>query len=78
MTNNENRFKPLAGDMYELFEACRDAGFDSMQAFELTKTYCSVAFVNQALDTKAKEERRRESYETIKKRMAQFKRDDWE
>lgn len=47
--DNENCFKPLAGNIYELFEACRDAGFDNMQAFELTKTYCSVAFVNLAL-----------------------------
>jgi hypothetical protein len=45
----ENMFNPMAVEMRLLFEALHDSGFTEQQAFELTKTYCSVVFVNHAL-----------------------------
>lgn len=49
-----NRFKALTDEMRELYWSCRDSGFTETQAFELTKTYCSIAFVNHAISNKEK------------------------
>ena len=46
----ENQFAPLTDEMFDLFISCIKSGFTEPQAFELTKAYCSVAFVNQALN----------------------------
>lgn len=47
----ENMFNPLAIEMRLLYEALHDSGFNEEWAFELTKTYCSVAFVNHVVQT---------------------------
>ena len=44
-----NQFTTLTDEMHELFESCKTSGFTEEQAFELTKTYCSVAFANQSI-----------------------------
>lgn len=59
----ENIFNPLALELRMLFEACHDSGFTEQQAFELTKTYCSIAFVNQAVQTSQYEHRYRSKRE---------------
>lgn len=48
----ENSYTPLTDDMYKLFESLKASGFTEGQAFELTKTYCTVAFANQAVRMK--------------------------
>lgn len=45
----DNIFKHLTDEMYALYQSCKESGFGPGQAFELTKTYCSVAFVNQSI-----------------------------
>ena len=45
----ENPFTPLTNELYQLFSSCQESGFDQHQAFELTKTYCSVAFANHSV-----------------------------
>lgn len=48
----ENIFKRLTDEMYMLYTSCTDSGFNPDQAFELTKTYCAVAFARQSLEQK--------------------------
>lgn len=48
----ENIFKRLTDEMYMLYTSCTDSGFNHDQAFELTKTYCTVAFARQSLEQK--------------------------
>lgn len=52
---SENRFTGLTDEMFELFISCIKSGFTEPQAFDLTKAYCSVAFVNQAINLKNEE-----------------------
>lgn len=56
--SRENIFDPLATEMHTLFESCKKTCFIDEQAFELTKTYCSVAFINQSINLRLKEEDR--------------------
>lgn len=57
-----NEFTPLAKSMHDLYLALWDSGFNTNQSFELTKEYCSVAFMNEFLrlkyekNTRSKEE----------------------
>lgn len=44
-----NEFKQLTDSMFTLYMSLKESGFDDHQAFELTKTYCSVAFVDNAI-----------------------------
>ena len=72
----ENAYLPLTDDMYRLFDACQKSGFNEQQAFELTKTYCSVAFVNQALSIvngERKSMSKSERYELLRKTNAERK-----
>lgn len=46
---DEKYFAPLTDEMYYLYRSCINSGFDYKQAFELTKTYCTVAFANQSI-----------------------------
>lgn len=68
-----NQFKSLTDEMYKLYESCRESGFDSSQAFELTKTYCSVAFVNNAIEANSRY-RNRESHHEILRRYSEQKK----
>lgn len=46
---DDNKFKCLTDEIYELYRSFVDSGFSLDKAFELTKTYCSIAFVNQSI-----------------------------
>jgi hypothetical protein len=62
-------FKLLAEQMYELYEELKNAGFDSIQAFELTKTYCTVAFANQSMTQRVdKDEVMRKYWSKVRER----------
>lgn len=70
----ENMFNQLAVEMRLLFEALHDSGFTEQQAFELTKTYCSVAFANQAMQTTYGHRRsKQEVTELMRKQLAKYK-----
>lgn len=70
----ENIFNPMAVEMRLLFEALHDSGFTEQQAFELTKTYCSIAFVNQALsDSRYSRRSKQEITEQFRKQLAKYK-----
>ena len=70
----ENMFNPLAAEMRLLFEALHDSGFTEQEAFELTKTYCSIAFANQALsDSRYSRRSKAELTETMRKQLAKYK-----
>ena len=64
----ENIFDPLASEMHNLFESCKKTGFTDEQAFELTKAYCSVAFINQSIELRQKE------YDRIRKNVSRPRR----
>ena len=61
-----NKFAGLTDEMFELFISCIKSGFTEQQAFELTKSYCSVAFVGQAIELKNKEIER---YKNLRRRV---------
>lgn len=65
--DNESKFKYLADEMYDLYLALIDSGFDDHRAFELTKTYCTVAFANNALSKNAKDRQREASWEALRR-----------
>lgn len=70
----ENMFNQLAVEMRLLFEALHDSGFTEQQAFELTKTYCSVAFANQAMQTTYERRKSKsELNELMRKQLARYK-----
>lgn len=70
----ENIFNPMAVEMRLLFEALHDCGFTESQAFELTKTYCSIAFVNQALSDRQYGRRsKQEVTDLMRKQLAKYK-----
>lgn len=68
----DNKFTPLTDEMYDLFLACLKSGFTDEQAFELTKSYCSVAFVNQALVIKEKENERYQKFLSRKEILKRY------
>lgn len=75
----ENMFNQLAVEMRLLFEALHDSGFTEQQAFELTKTYCSIAFVNQALGGSRYGRRsKQEVTEQMIKQLAKYKEEKTE
>lgn len=75
----ENIFNPMAVEMRLLFEALHDSGFTEQQAFELTKTYCSIAFVNQALsDGRYSYRSKKEITETMIRQLAKYKEEKTE
>lgn len=75
----ENIFNPMAVEMRLLFEALHDSGFTEQQAFELTKTYCSVAFVNQAFETSRYGRRsKQEIAEQLRTQLAKYKEEKTE
>lgn len=69
----DNKFTPLTDEMYDLFLACLKSGFTDEQAFELTKSYCSVAFVNQALVIKEQENARYSRYVSKREALNRYK-----
>lgn len=75
-----NEFTPLAESMNRLYTALLESGFDRDQAFELTKSYCSVAFMNEALRLKYEPPRRtkREITEQFRKQVAKMKEEKTE
>ena len=75
----DNMFNTLAAEMRLLFEALRYSGFTEQQAFELTKTYCSVAFVNQAIKENEYSRRsKREISDLMRKQLAKYKEEKTE
>lgn len=75
----ENIFNPMAVEMRLLFEALHDSGFTEQQAFELTKTYCSVAFANQAAQTTYGYRRsKQETTELMRRQLAKYKEEKTE
>ena len=73
----ENRFKLLSDELYELYTALKESGFNPDQAFEMAKTYCSVAFVSQAFQTRDnyynRQHSRREIIDRMKKNVEETK-----
>lgn len=70
----ENMFNPTAVEIRLLFEALHDSGFTEQQAFELTKTYCSVAFANRAVQTTYGRHRsKQEITDLMRKQLAKYK-----
>lgn len=75
----ENIFNPMAVEMRLLYEALHDSGFTEQQAFELTKTYCSIAFVNQALsDSRYGRRSKQEITEQLRRQLAKYKEEKTE
>ena len=64
-------FKNLTDQMHELYESLKESGFNDTQAFELTKTYCSVAFANQAIEARDKYYNRK-PYSDVRRRMKDY------
>ena len=80
MTEIQNPFAPMAEQMFQLYTALLHAGFTDERAFELSKTYCSVAFMNQYLRSPEWSHDKYTSYEKLRKltkeRMAKLSEEE--
>lgn len=67
MSGLPNPFTQMANQMYQLYTALLESGFTDERAFEMAKTYCSVAFMNQYLRSPEWKHDKYASYEKLRK-----------
>lgn len=64
---DENKFKTLTDECYELYTSFKDSGFGPAQAMVLTQEYVGVVFENQRQWLRSEEARRCSKSEILRR-----------